>query len=114
MSNKNTTCYVMAGIKEHDITAHIWISPSLTDAECDVLALLIKGYTVTQISKNRFRSARTVSAQKYQIYKKPGIRNDISFWLDISLSPYVKIRFSRKNKVSEESMLPCHKYILAI
>lgn len=100
MSNKNTTCYVMARIKEHDITAHIWISPSLTDAECDVLALLIKGYTVTQISKNRFRSARTVSAQKCQIYKKLGIRNDTSFWLDILLSPRVRIKFSCEDTLS--------------
>ncbi len=109
MNNKNTTCYVMARIKEHDITAHVWISPSLTDVECDVFELLIKGYTVTQISKSRFRSTKTVSTQKSQIYKKLGIRNDITFWLDLSLSPYIKLRFMQNNESVNDLLLPCSK-----
>ncbi|OSK34105.1 LOW QUALITY PROTEIN: cyclic di-GMP phosphodiesterase YahA, partial [Escherichia coli B671] len=54
---------------------------SLTDVEYDMLELLIKGYTVTQISRIRDRSVKTVSAQKFQIYKKLNIRTDITFWL---------------------------------
>ncbi|WP_274539549.1 helix-turn-helix domain-containing protein [Escherichia coli] len=69
----------------------MWIAQSLTDVEYDMLELLIKGYTVTQISRIRDRSVKTVSAQKFQIYKKLNIRTDITFWLDLSLSPYVKI-----------------------
>ncbi|ENE7486955.1 helix-turn-helix domain-containing protein [Escherichia albertii] len=107
MSNEQKTCYIRARIKEHDITAHTWISLSLTDAECDVLELLIKGYTVTQISRFRDRSPKTVSTQKYQIYKKLEIRNDTTFWLDFSLSPYVKIIFMHQNK-SVNGVLPLH------
>ncbi|MCZ8653718.1 helix-turn-helix domain-containing protein [Escherichia albertii] len=107
MSNEQKTCYIRARIKEHDITAHAWISLSLTDAECDVLELLIKGYTVTQISRFRDRSPKTVSTQKYQIYKKLEIRNDTTFWLDFSLSPYVKIIFMHQNK-SVNGVLPLH------
>ncbi|MEH4901781.1 LuxR C-terminal-related transcriptional regulator [Escherichia coli] len=72
----------------------MWISLPLTDVECNVLELLIKGYTVSQISKFRCRSDKTVSAQKYQIYTKLGIRNDITFWLDLLFSSSVKIRFT--------------------
>ncbi|HAM4766604.1 TPA: LuxR family transcriptional regulator, partial [Escherichia coli] len=56
--------------------------------------------TVTQISESRSRSAKTVSIQKHQIYKKLGIRNDVTFWLDLSLSPYVKIKFEPAPVVS--------------
>ncbi|EFM6401849.1 TPA: helix-turn-helix transcriptional regulator, partial [Escherichia coli] len=65
-----------------------------------VFELLVKGYTVTQISESRSRSAKTVSIQKHQIYKKLGIRNDVTFWLDLSLSPYVKIKFEPAPVVS--------------
>lgn len=78
---------------EHDLTAHLWICPALTASECCVLELLVKGYTVTQISESRSRSVKTTSIQKHQIYKKLGIRNDVTFWLDLSLSPYVIIKF---------------------
>lgn len=93
MNNKQTTRYINAKIKECDIAIHMWIAQSLTDIEYDMLELLIKGYTVTQISRIRDRSVKTVSAQKFQIYKKLNIRTDITFWLDLSLSPYVKIIF---------------------
>ncbi|EPX9805471.1 LuxR C-terminal-related transcriptional regulator, partial [Escherichia coli] len=55
---------------EHDLTAHLWICPTLTASECCVFELLVKGYTVTQISESRSRSVKTVSIQKHQIYKK--------------------------------------------
>ncbi|EEY3525070.1 response regulator transcription factor [Escherichia coli] len=56
----------------------------MTEVECEVLELLVKGYSVTRISENRLRSVKTVSLQKNQIYKKLRIRNDIIFWLDLS------------------------------
>lgn len=49
---------------EHDLTAHFWICPTLTASESCVFELLVKGYTVTQISESRSRSAKTVSIQK--------------------------------------------------
>ncbi|EFN6915338.1 TPA: helix-turn-helix transcriptional regulator [Escherichia coli] len=97
---KKTTCYVKTEIMEHDLTAHFWICPTLTASESCVFELLVKGYTVTQISESRSRSAKTVSIQKHQIYKKLGIRNDVTFWLDLSLSPYVKIKFEPAPVVS--------------
>ncbi|MED8973316.1 LuxR C-terminal-related transcriptional regulator, partial [Escherichia coli] len=51
----------------------------LTETEYEVLELLIKGYTITQISKNRCRSVKTISLQKNRIYKKLKIRHDIIF-----------------------------------
>ncbi|MCZ8781143.1 LuxR C-terminal-related transcriptional regulator [Escherichia albertii] len=97
MNNGNIPCYVRGYIREHDITVHIWVCSSLTEAECQVFELLVKGHSVSRISKNRFRSVKTVSTQKHQIYKKLGIRSDITFWLDLSLSSCVKIRFTHKN-----------------
>ncbi|EFI6955471.1 helix-turn-helix domain-containing protein [Escherichia coli] len=111
MNNKKETCYIKAHIERHDITVHVWISASLTEAECSVLELLLKGYNITQISKSRFRSIKTVSFQKYKIYKKLGIHNDITFWVDISLSPYVRIKFSGKDSTFKKCILPCPNYI---
>ncbi|CAD6116571.1 helix-turn-helix transcriptional regulator [Escherichia coli] len=93
---EKTTYYVSTYIKKHDIDVHIWITSSITKAECKVLELLLKGYTISMISESRGRSVKTVSLQKHQIYKKLGIRNDITFWLDLSLSPYVKIKLAKK------------------
>lgn len=96
MNYYNFPCYVRCYIKEHRITAHIWVYPPLTETECEVLELLVKGYSVTKISEFRFRSVKTVSLQKHQIYKKLGIRNDTTFWLDLSLSSSVKTRLIDK------------------
>ena len=47
MNNSNIPCYVRSNIEGHNITAHIWVYPSLTEVECEVLELLVKGYSVT-------------------------------------------------------------------
>ncbi|CAD5867412.1 helix-turn-helix domain-containing protein [Escherichia coli] len=107
MNNSNIPCYVRSNIEGHNITAHIWVYPSLTEVECEVLELLVKGYSVTRISESRFRSVKTVSLQKHQIYKKLGIRNDITFWLDLSLSSCVKMKFTYKEGTVKESPLSC-------
>ncbi|HFZ9280610.1 TPA: helix-turn-helix transcriptional regulator [Salmonella enterica subsp. enterica serovar Typhimurium] len=86
------TRYMKIDIMEHYLTSHLWICRTLTESECRVLELLVKGYTVTQISKMRSRSVKTVSLQKHRVYKKLCIRNDVTFWLDLFLSPYVKIK----------------------
>ncbi|EEW8807224.1 LuxR family transcriptional regulator, partial [Escherichia coli] len=33
---KKTTCYVKTEIMGHDLTAHLWICPTLTASECCV------------------------------------------------------------------------------
>ncbi|MDZ3934636.1 LuxR C-terminal-related transcriptional regulator [Escherichia marmotae] len=83
------------------------LSPPRPEVECEVLELLVKGYSVTRISESRFRSVKTVSLQKHQIYKKLGIRNDITFWLDLSLSSCVKMKFTYKEGTVKESPLSC-------
>ncbi|MCQ6679088.1 helix-turn-helix domain-containing protein [Escherichia coli] len=80
---KKNICYIKSEIKEHDITVHLWVFASLTKTECDVLELIMKGYSSTKISHLRSRSNKTVSLQKRHIYKKLGVRNDVTFWIDI-------------------------------
>ncbi|GCR47879.1 helix-turn-helix domain-containing protein [Escherichia coli] len=99
MEMKKNICYIKSEIKEHDITVHLWVFVSLTKIECDVLELIMKGYSSTKISHLRNRSNKTVSSQKRQIYKKLGIRNDLTFWIDILLSPAIRAVFYRKGEV---------------
>ncbi|EEZ5661957.1 TPA: response regulator transcription factor [Escherichia coli] len=93
--NIKNSCYIRSYLEQYNITVHMWIFKPLTETECNVLELLIKGYNVTKISVNRFRSVKTVSLQKSQIYRKLGVRNDITFWLDLSLSPYTKLKLTK-------------------
>lgn len=99
MEMKKNICYIKSEIKEHDITVHLWVFASLTKIECDVLELIMKGYSSTKISHLRNRSSKTVSSQKRQIYKKLGVRNDLTFWIDILLSPSTRTVFYRKGDV---------------
>ena len=99
MEMKKNICYIKSEIKEHDVTVHLWVFVSLTKIECDVLELIMKGYSSTKISHLRNRSNKTVSSQKRQIYKKLGIRNDLTFWIDILLSPAIRAVFYRKGEV---------------
>ncbi|EFB1556611.1 helix-turn-helix transcriptional regulator [Escherichia coli] len=96
---KKNICYIKSEIKEHDITVHLWVFASLTKIECDVLELIMKGYSSTKIAHLRNRSSKTVSSQKRQIYKKLGVRNDLTFWIDILLSPSTRTVFYRKGEV---------------
>lgn len=99
MEMKKNICYIKSEIKEHDITVHLWVFASLTKIECDVLELIMKGYSSTKIAHLRNRSSKTVSSQKRQIYKKLGVRNDLTFWIDILLSPSTRTVFYRKGDV---------------
>ena len=99
MEMKKNICYIKSEIKEHDVTVHLWVFTSLTKIECDVLELIMKGYSSTKIAHLRNRSNKTVSSQKRQIYKKLGVRNDLTFWIDIFLSPEIRAAFYRKGEV---------------
>lgn len=98
MEARNNFLYIKCDIKEHNIVVHMWISEFLTEAECDVLKFLLTGCNTTKISQQRSRSIKTVSIQKQQIYRKLGIRNDITFWIDILLSPSIKVIFCNNDK----------------
>lgn len=57
----------------------------LTSTEVSLLQMLLQGMGGAEIARRRCRSMKTVSYQKSQIYRKLGIRNDMTFWLDILL-----------------------------
>ncbi|MDO3872086.1 LuxR C-terminal-related transcriptional regulator [Salmonella enterica] len=44
--------------------------------------MLIQGLSVSEIAGKRCRSAKTISCQKAQLYRKLNIRNDLMFWPD--------------------------------
>lgn len=68
---------------EYNITLEV--PNNITSVESLILKMLMQGMAVKDIAKTRCRSVKTISYQKAQIYQKLGIRNDITFWLDIHL-----------------------------
>ncbi|HAV9618985.1 TPA: helix-turn-helix domain-containing protein [Escherichia coli] len=68
---------------EYNITLEV--PNNITSVESLILKMLMQGMVVKDIAKTRCRSVKTISYQKAQIYQKLGIRNDITFWLDIQL-----------------------------
>lgn len=58
-----------------------------------------KGYKIANVAQYRARSLKTVSSQKHQVYKKLGIRNDVTFWIDIILSHHMRIIFVEMGKL---------------
>lgn len=61
------------------------VPDDITSTESLILKMLMQGMTVKDIAKTRCRSVKTISYQKAQIYQKLGIRNDVTFWLDLQL-----------------------------
>ena len=51
---------------------------ALSKRELELLDLLSKGYTNSQISKELFISPSTVKKHFYRIYKKLGVRNRVN------------------------------------
>ncbi|HAX5111596.1 TPA: helix-turn-helix domain-containing protein [Escherichia coli] len=62
----------------------------MSDAEKEILKCTMRGMNVTDIANYRFRSVKTVCIQKKQVYAKLGIKNDISFWLDLYMKYQLK------------------------
>lgn len=73
----------------------------ITLTESLIIKMLMEGMTVKDIAKRRCRSVKTISYQKAQIYQKLGIRNDVTFWLDIQLKYKCTIQ-----KTSDEKKSP--------
>lgn len=57
----------------------------LSEMEYLLLGHLLKGRTLTEVARERGRSMKTVSTQKMMLYKKLGVRNDLTLWRDVVL-----------------------------
>ncbi|HBA8655944.1 TPA: helix-turn-helix transcriptional regulator [Escherichia coli] len=79
---KVTLTVYLAG---YNAEATLRLPDTLTPTELSLLQMLLQGMSVSEITRHRNRSMKTVSYQKSQIYRKLGIRNDMMFWLDILL-----------------------------
>lgn len=52
-------------------------SVKLTISERNILSLLLKGMTVSEIAARRKRSIKTISTQKRTLYNKYGAKNEL-------------------------------------
>lgn len=66
------------------------VSLKLTKQELVVLSFLLKGVTASDISKRLNKSTKTVSAQKASLYRKLGVRNDLTLFRDLENKGIVK------------------------
>ncbi|ELD0440779.1 EAL domain-containing protein [Escherichia coli] len=97
------TCNVSVFIDRFNAHVDLSLPVALTEKEVILLRMLMHGMEVSQISRLRSRSAKTISHQKLSLYKKLGIENDVSFWRDI-LFKYissVKIENQAHNVITE-------------
>ena len=68
----------MLNIQNENFRLLVDLSNSLlTPKEKEIVGLLLSGYNVTAIGIRTHRSAKTVSAQKHNAYKKLGISSDV-------------------------------------
>ncbi|EFB1475398.1 helix-turn-helix transcriptional regulator [Escherichia coli] len=72
-------------INKYKTSVYISLPASLTETECALLFQLLRGKSLSEIAEERHRSLKTVSCQKSKIYRKLGIRNDLTLWRDILL-----------------------------
>ncbi|EIT7699999.1 EAL domain-containing protein [Escherichia coli] len=90
----NTT-NININIIEYDSIINIELPYLLSEIEGSLLSLLLQGYSVNEISKQRKRSIKTISCQKIKLYKKLGVTNDLTLWRDIFL--LFKVSIQSKN-----------------
>jgi two-component system, NarL family, captular synthesis response regulator RcsB len=67
------------GLEEHRLnyqTDAAKAGPALSSRQAEVVRLLAKGWTVTEIARNTLRSIKTVSQQKHEAMRKLGITAD--------------------------------------
>lgn len=77
--------FVTVLLPEYNIEVCLPIKINLTVAEMVILELLLQGKDVSEIATYRQKSPKTISSQKLQLYKKIGIKNDITFWREVIL-----------------------------
>ncbi|EGM2364015.1 helix-turn-helix domain-containing protein [Salmonella enterica] len=73
--------------------------PFLTEKELILLRMLMQGMNLSDISQRRERSVKTISTQKRCLYKKLGIKSDITFWADIFFMYSDRITISSEIKI---------------
>ncbi|EPB2926248.1 helix-turn-helix transcriptional regulator [Escherichia coli] len=98
---KMTAVTLNVHLPDYNAEVTLTLPGVLTSTEVSVLRMLIQGVSVSEIARRRCRSMKTVSYQKSQIYQKVGIRNDMTFWLDILLR--YKPVFQRTEKFQNSS-----------
>lgn len=70
-------------VEKYDASLNITLPCLLTKSEMFVLSQLLQGKTQKEIALDHDRSTKTISSHKRRLYKKLGISNDITLWLDI-------------------------------
>lgn len=80
-----------------------WINLSgirLTSTEKQILEYLLQGYSITEISRIKHRTIKTVSTQKVCLYKKLNIKNDLTLFRDLMERWEMKIACSLQDEYS--------------
>ncbi|WP_218073157.1 helix-turn-helix domain-containing protein [Escherichia coli] len=72
-------------LPDYNVDVTLTLPDTLTLTELSLLRMLMQGMSVSEIARKRCRSVKTVSYQKAQLYRKLGIRNDMTLGLDILL-----------------------------
>lgn len=77
--HKNITVF----LPEYHIEVSLLLKANLTLTEVMLFKFLLQGKSIPDIATYRRRSPKTISAQKLQLYKKLGIKNDVMFWREV-------------------------------
>lgn len=83
-------------LADYNAEVTLRLPDTLTPTEISLLRMLMQGMNVSEIARRRNRSMKTVSYQKSQIYRKLGIRNDLTLWPDLLLR-YRAVLLETKN-----------------
>lgn len=96
---------ISINLTEYSTTLELELPYLLSEIEVSLLYQLLQGYSVIDISKRRNRSIKTVSCQKIKLYKKIGVKNDLSLWRDVFLRFKVSIRHKDINYDGIENLM---------
>ncbi|MVV97814.1 LuxR C-terminal-related transcriptional regulator [Escherichia coli] len=91
-----TTVTLNVYLPDYNAEVTLTLPDVLTSTELSLLQMLLLGGNVSKIAQCRCRSIKTVSYQKLQIYRKLGIRNDLTLWPDLLLR-YRAVLLETKN-----------------
>ena len=103
----------------HDSIVSIELPYLLSEIEVSLLYQLLQGYSVNEISQKRNRSIKTVSCQKIKLYKKLGVKSDLTLWRDVFFMFKVSIQAKNitcnklNNSLSSVSLTKRERSLLA-
>lgn len=69
--------------RDEEIKFSMSLPPLLSEKEARLLKELLKGRPLTAIAREKNRGIKTLYSQKYSLYKKLGIKNDILLYRDL-------------------------------